>query len=139
MVFGNKQKFSIRCHIIWQWLISIVLVSKINWSNNREDKIRQSFSYTKVKFHCPNDVENLNLIIETFQKETYGVDEKTSENDNCNIFGKNTKFDKLFVMDNVSVLADKLNDFSNFLTFSQQFGYICLYIFNIIYLTKSIW
>ena len=101
--------------------------------------LAMSFSYTKVQFHCPNDVENLNLIIETFQKETYGVDEKTSENDNCNIFGKNIKFDKLIVMDNVSVLADKLNDFSNFLTFSQQFGYICLYIFNIIYLTKSIW
>ena len=92
-----------------------------------------------MQFHCPNDVENLNLIIETFQKETYGVDEKTNENDNCNIFGKNTKFDKLIVMDNVSGLADKLNDFSNFLTFSQKFGYICRYIFNIIYSTKSIW
>ena len=49
------------------------------------------------------------------------------------------KIDKLIVMDNVSVLADKSNDFSNFLTPSRKFGYICLYIFHIIYTTKFIW
>ena len=42
-------------------------------------------------------------------------------------------------MDDVSGLADKSNDFANFLTVSQTFGYICLYIFHIIYTTKSIW
>ena len=42
-------------------------------------------------------------------------------------------------MDDVSGLADKSNDFNNFLTVSRKFGYICLYIFHIIYLTKSIW
>ena len=79
-------------------------------SNNREDEIIQYFSYTKVEFHYPNVVEDLNLITETFQKETYDVDEKT--NDNCNIFGENKKFDNLIVMDNVSGLADKSNDFA---------------------------
>ena len=49
------------------------------------------------------------------------------------------KFDRLNVMDNVSGLADKSNDFSNFLTVSRKFGNICLYIFHIIYRTKSIW
>ena len=39
-------------------------------------------------------------------------------------------------MDYVSGLADKSNDFSNFLTVSRKFGYICLYIFHIIYPTK---
>ena len=106
-------------------------------SNNGEYEIRQCFSYTKVEFYYPNDVEELNLIIETFQKETYDEDEKT--NDSCNIFGENKKLDKLIVMDNVSGLADKSNDFANFLTVSRKFGYICLYIFDIIYPTKPIW
>ena len=42
-------------------------------------------------------------------------------------------------MDDVSGLADKSNDFANFLTVNRKFGYICLYIFHIIYPTKSIW
>ena len=42
-------------------------------------------------------------------------------------------------MDDVSGLAGKSNDFSNFLTVSRKFGCICLYIFHIIYPTKSIW
>ena len=42
-------------------------------------------------------------------------------------------------MDEVSGLADKSNNFSNLLTVSRKFGYICLYIFHIIYPTKSIW
>ena len=42
-------------------------------------------------------------------------------------------------MDNVSGLTDKSNDFNNFLTVSQKLGYICMYIFHIIYPIKSIW
>ena len=96
------------------------------------------FSYAKVEFHYPNDSENLNLIIETFQKETYDEGEKTNDNDNFNIFGENRKFDKLIVIDDVSGLADKSNDFAYFLTVSQKFEYICLYIFHNTYSTKSI-
>ena len=116
-------------------LLSVDWVSKYNLLNNTEDEIRQCLSYTKVEFHYPNDIGDLNLIIETFQKETYDEDKKT--NDNCNIFGENKKFDKLIVMDDVSGLADKSNDFANFLTVSQKFGSICLYIFHIIYLADD--
>ena len=42
-------------------------------------------------------------------------------------------------MDDVSGVADKSNNFSNFLTVSQKFGYICVYIFHIIYPKKFIW
>ena len=42
-------------------------------------------------------------------------------------------------MDGVSGLADKLDDSSNFLIVSRKFGYICLYIFHILYLLKSVW
>ena len=51
-----------------------------------------------------------------------------------------TYFEKIKnLMDDVSGLADKSNGFTNFLTVSRKFGYICLHIFHIIYLTKSIW
>ena len=102
-------------------------VSKINLSNNREEEIRSCFSYTEVEFRYPNDAEDLNLIIETFQKASYDEDEKTNDNDNCIIFDENKKFDKLIVMGSVSGLTDKSNDFSNFLTVSPKFGYIYLY------------
>ena len=49
------------------------------------------------------------------------------------------KIVKLIVMDDVSGRADNSNDFSNFLIISRKFGYICLYIFHIIYPTKFIW
>ena len=41
-------------------------------------------------------------------------------------------------MDDVSGLEDKLNEFSNFFTVSKL-GYTCLYIFHIIYQSKSNW
>ena len=41
-------------------------------------------------------------------------------------------------MGDVSGLADKLNEFSNFLTVSKL-DYTCLYIFHIIYQSKSNW
>ena len=87
-------------------LLSVDWVSKINVTKNREDEMRQCFIYTNVDFHYPNDVEELNLLIETFQKETYGEDEKAYsdskiDGDGCNIFGENKKFHQLIVMDDV--------------------------------------
>ena len=40
-------------------------------------------------------------------------------------------------MDDNSGIADKSNDFSNFLTVSRKFGYTCLYIFHIIFTNRS--
>ena len=47
--------------------------------------------------------------------------------------------DKLIVMDNVSGLADKSEEFSNFLTVSRKFGFTCIYIFHTIYPTRNNW
>ena len=47
--------------------------------------------------------------------------------------------DRSIVMDNVSGLADKFNDFASFLTVFWKFKYSCIYIFHIIYPEKSIW
>ena len=67
---------SLRNKIFGSNLLSVDWVSKINLTKNREDEIRQCFTNTNVDFHNPNDVEELNFLIETFQKETYDGDEK---------------------------------------------------------------
>ena len=87
-------------------LLSVDWVSKINLIKNGEEEIRQCFTYTNVDFHYPNDVEELNLLTETFQKETYAEEEKADcdskiDGDSCNIFGDNKKFGELSVMDDV--------------------------------------
>ena len=55
-----------------------------------------------------------------------------------NVYGVNEKMDQPFVMNDVSALADKSNNFASFLTISQKFKYKCVYIFHIIYPEKSI-
>ena len=42
-------------------------------------------------------------------------------------------FDKLIVMDDVSGLADKSDEFANFLTVSRTYGITCVYIFHTVY------
>ena len=46
---------------------------------------------------------------------------------------------KVIVMDNVSGLADKSEEFANFLTLSRKYGLICVYIFHTIYPTIQHW
>ena len=47
--------------------------------------------------------------------------------------------DKLIVMDDVSGLADKSDEFANFLTVSRKYGITCVYIFHTIYPTRQNW
>ena len=42
-------------------------------------------------------------------------------------------------MDNVSGLADKSEEFANFLTVSRKYGLTCVYIFHTIYPTRQHW
>ena len=77
-------------------LLSVDWDSKINLTKNREDEIRQCFTYTNVDFEYPNVVEELNLLIETFQKETHDEDKKADskskiDGGSCNIFRENKK------------------------------------------------
>lgn len=50
------------------------------------------------------------------------------DGDGCNLFEENKTFDKLIVMDDLSNVADKSDDFANFLMVSQKFGYIFFYL-----------
>ena len=47
--------------------------------------------------------------------------------------------DKVTVMDNVSGLSDRSNEFANFLTVSRKYGVTCVYIFHTIYPTRQNW
>ena len=45
--------------------------------------------------------------------------------------------DRLIVMDDLSGLADRSEEFANFLTVSQKYGLSCVYIFHTIYPTRQ--
>ena len=53
--------------------------------------------------------------------------------------GENSLISKLIIMDDVSGLADKSQDFSNFLTVSRKYGFSCLYVFHTIYPGRQNW
>ena len=47
------------------------------------------------------------------------------------------KRDRLIVLDDISVLADRFNKFGSFLTVGQKFKYNLFYIFHIIHKEKK--
>ena len=47
--------------------------------------------------------------------------------------------DKLIVMDDVSGLADKSDEFANFLTISRKYGVTCVYFFHTIHPSRQNW
>ena len=53
--------------------------------------------------------------------------------------GENNVFNKLTVIDDVSGLADKSDNFSNIFTVSRKFNFTCAYIFHTIYPTRYNW
>ena len=108
-------------------------ISKIELSVAREHQIGESFSYASVKFHYPNDLAEFETILELL------TDNKSDENININDeaddlgIGEKDVFDRLIVMDDVSGLADKSNEFCSFFTVSRKYRYSCIYIFHIVF------
>ena len=106
-------------------------VSKIVLSNEREDSIRDSFVNQEVHFSYPHDLDDFNYLAENFtQDKSEYVDNELRGNFLVN---------KLFIMDDVSGLADKSQEFSNFLTVSRKYGFSCLYVFHTIYPGRQNW
>ena len=65
--------------------------------------------------------------------------EKMPEPQNESLEGEKSQIDKLIVMDDVSGLADRCEDFSNFLTVSRRYGFTCVYVFHTIYPERQSW
>ena len=109
-------------------------VSNIILSSERENAIRENFKDQDVYFNYPTDSDEFNYLIGNFtQEKSDYVDNNDSE------IGENLRVNKLIVMDDVSGLADKSEDFSNFLTISRKYGFSCVYVFHTIYPGRQSW
>ena len=109
-------------------------VSNIILSSERENAIRENFKDQDVYFNYPTDSDEFNYLIGNFtQEKSDYVDNNDSE------IGENLRVNKLIVMDDVSGLADKSEDFSNFLTVSRKYGFSCVYVFHTIYPGRQSW
>ena len=106
-------------------------VSKMFLSKDREDVIRESFQDQHVDFSYPQDLDDFDYLLGNFpqNKSEYTKNE----------LGGELKIDKLIIMDDVSGLADKSEEFSNFLTVSRKYGFSCLYVFHTIYPGRQSW
>ena len=118
---------------------SVDWISKIELSEAREHQIRESFCYASVEFRYPNEVEEFETILELLK------DNKSDVNININAevddlgIGEKDVFDRLIVMDDVSGLAEKSNEFCSFLTVSRKCRYSCIYIFHIVFSQLRNW
>ena len=112
-------------------IIDVFWISKIILSSQGEDQIRQSFLNQKVHFSYPEDLDEFNFLLGNFT-EKRPINLESEE-------GENTLLNKLIIMDNVSGLADKSQDFSNFLTVSRKYGFSCVYVFHTIYPGRQNW
>ena len=112
-------------------LVEVFWMSKIILNKEREDFIRDSFKYQKVRFSYPQDLDYFNYLIENFmQSRSEYVD---------NHMGELPVVNRLIVLDDVSGLADKSEEFSNFLTVTRKYGFSCLYVFHTIYPGRQSW
>ena len=108
-------------------IYTVFWISKIVLSKEREENIRGFFADHSVKFTYPKNLDEFNYLIDFFMSE------KMPEPENENLEGKKSQIDKLIVMDDVSGLADRCEDFSNFLTVTRKYGFTCVYVFRTIY------
>ena len=113
-------------------IVNVFWVSKIFLSPEREEAIRDCFVDQNVQFAYPNNIEDFNYLIDNFMSEK---SQSTSEND----LGELTQINKLIIMDDVSGLADKSDDFSNFLTVSRKYRFSSVYVFHSIYPGRQSW
>ena len=111
-------------------LAEVFWVSKIVLTKEREDFIRDSFEDQKVHFSYPHDLDDFNYLVENFMQNR----SEYIEND----LGELPAVNRLIVMD-VSGLADKSEEFSNFLTVSRKYGFSRFYVFHTIYPGRHIW
>ena len=87
-----------------------------------------------VYFNCPTDLDEFNYLLGNFTpKKPVYVDEDGE------IEGENLIVNRLILMEDVSGLADKSEDFSNFLTVSRKYGFSCIYVFRTIYRGRQSW
>ena len=105
--------------------------SEVSLSEEREEKIKDSFKNQEVYFNYPKNLDDFNYLIEGFmQRKAPYVNNES---------GDDMTLDKLIVMKDVSGLADKSDVFYIFLTVSRKYGLSYVYIFHTIYPNRQNW
>ena len=122
-IFQKQKLFGDIKEVFW--------ISKIVLSAEREDSIRDCFKDQNFNLNYPENVEDFDYLLETCKREKADY----IEND----LGEKMVLDKPIVMDDVSGLADKSDEFANFLTVSRKYGITCVYIFHTIYPSRQNW
>ena len=79
-----------------------------------------------------NNIDDFNYLTESFMMNKPST---FLEND----LGELPQINKLIIMDDVSGLADKSEEFSNFSTVSRKYGFSCVYVFHTIYPGRQSW
>ena len=113
-------------------LKEIFWITKISVSAGREKNILSCFRKT-VRFKYSETVDQFDMELTFFQRK------RQSDNGVDIVVDENNVFDKLNVMDGVSELADKSNNFANFLTVSRKLNFTCVYVSHTLYPTRSNW
>ena len=106
-------------------------ITQIELSADRESNIRDCFKDQNEDFKYPNNVEDFNDLLEIYKRK--------KPNDHENYSGENVILDRAIVMDDISGLADRSEEFANFLTVSRKYVLTCVYIFRTIYPTRQHW
>ena len=104
-------------------------ITKIVLSAEREDSIRDCFKDQSFNLNYPDNIEDFDYLLETCKRDKADY----IEND----LGEKMVLDKPIVMDDVSGLVDKSDEFANFLTVSRKYGITCIYIFHTIYPSRQ--
>ena len=105
-------------------ITEVFWVSKMVLIKEREDFIWESFVDQKERFSYPHDLDDFNYLVGNFMQD------KSEYIDNE--IGEQLAVTRLIIMDDVSGLAHKSEEFSNFLTVSRKYGFSCLYVFHTI-------
>ena len=113
-------------------IVEVFWVSKIFLTPERENAIRDCFMDQHVQFAYPNNIDDFNYLIDSFM---INKSQPIVENE----LGELPHIDKLIIMDDVSGLADKSEEFSNFLTVSRKYGFSCVYLFHTVYPGRQSW
>ena len=100
----------------------VIWLTKIVLSKQREENIRSSFN-VPVNFYYLQNVSEFETLIENFQRKKYNVKED-------NLIGESNIFDRVIIMDDVSGLAHKYNEFRNYLTVARKFNFTAVYVFH---------
>ena len=95
----------------------------------KEESIKESFIDQEVHFNYPQDLHDFDYLLENFtQDKSEYID---------NELGENLQVNKLIIMDDASGLADKSNEFSNFLTVSRKYDFpVSVYFIQYIHAGK---